>query len=379
MRSIHVLQVLRPMEGGMRRHVLDLIAGLQAEGHHVTVACPPDSAIARELSSWVPCIALELKDGMNPMADFRAVRQLQQAMRREKFDIVHLHGAKAGYVGRLATRKVEARPPVVYTVHNHVLPRNAMLKRVMNSLERRLAPDADRVITVSHSLRREVCVRHGIAKEQAVTIHNGIDQMPPLSRQHARAILGCDSESRVLIGAIGRMVPEKGFDTLIDAFTVLLSRGIDADLVLIGDGPNLSDYQHHAGKSGLPRIRFLGEVPNACRLLKGFDVIAQPSHSEGLGVVAIEAMLSGCPVVATSVGGLPEVVVHGETGLLVPPKDEFALADALELLIELKDWREQLGEGGKMRAELLFSRQAMIQATLREYHAVIASREGIVL
>ena len=99
MRSIHVLQVLRPMEGGMRRHVLDLISGLQAEGHHVTVACPQDSAIARELSSWVPCIAIELTDGMNPMADFRAVRQLQQAMRREKFDIVHLHGAKPAMWG----------------------------------------------------------------------------------------------------------------------------------------------------------------------------------------------------------------------------------------------------------------------------------------
>jgi glycosyltransferase involved in cell wall biosynthesis len=375
--SYHVLQVLRPMQGGMRRHVLDLIAGLLDEGHQVTIAGPKNLSLTRDLSAQVLALEIELVDGLNPLADWKAVRQLLTVLRRDRYDLVHLHGAKAGYIGRMALKLANPRPPVIYTVHNQVLPQGGMIKRVMNVLERRLAADTDRVITVSNNLQQEVCRTHGIDAARAVTIHNGVDAPPPLSRRYARTVLGCEFEGAFVIGAIGRMVPEKGFDTLIDAFTQLLGRGVEAELVLIGDGPYLSDYQKQAGKIGLSSIRFVGEVPNAARLLPGFDLLAQPSHAEGLGLVPIEAMIAGCPVVASEVGGLPEVVVHGETGLLVPPRDAAALADALQALIQNSDLRERLARTAKQRAEALFSREGMIEATLREYKAVLASREGV--
>ena len=376
-RSYHVLQVLRPMQGGMRRHVFDLIAGLLDKGHQVTIAGPGNLGLTRDLSAQVRAVEIELVDGLNPLSDWKAVRQLAAVLRRERFDLVHLHGAKAGYIGRMAAKQANPRPPVIYTVHNQVLPRGGLLKKVMNVLERRLAVETDRVITVSNNLQQEVCRTHGVDVARAVTIHNGVDAPPPLSRRYARTVLGCEREGAYVIGAIGRMVPEKGFDTLIDAFTDLLGRGVEAELVLIGDGPFLSDYQRQAGKFGLSSIRFVGEVPNASRLLPGFDLLAQPSHAEGLGLVPIEAMLAGCPVVASEVGGLPEVVVHGETGLLVPPRDATALADALQVLIENADLRERLARTGKWRAEALFTRESMIEATLREYEAVLTGREGV--
>lgn len=379
MRTYHVLQVLRPMQGGMRRHVLDLIAGLLDAGHRVTAACPPATALFEELSEIVPTLAFPLEDRLNPLADLKAMRRLQKLMQSEAYDIVHLHGAKAGTVGRLAVRAIEPRPAVLYTVHNHVLPRQAVLKKVLNVLERRLAPDTDRVIAVSDSLRREICQLYGIEGSRAVTIRNGIQGPPPLTRQFARAVLGCEGEERMIIACIARMVPEKGIDVLLEAFTLLLSRGIDAELVLIGDGPMLSDYQNLAGKVGLARVRFLGEVANAAQLLPGIDIAVIPSRQEGLGLVAIEAMLAGRPVVASEVGGLPEVIVHGETGLLVPPEDPLLLASSLSYLIERHDVRERMGRRGHLRALEHFSAQGMLQALLREYDAVMERRQGVIV
>ncbi|PWK11290.1 glycosyltransferase family 4 protein [Tumebacillus permanentifrigoris] len=379
MRTYQVLQVLRPMQGGMRRHVLDLITGLLEAGHRVTAACPPETAFFRELSSLVPTLAFPLDDRMNPIHDLKAMRHLQNILRRERFDIVHLHGAKAGYVGRFAVRRIEPRPAVLYTVHNHVLPRQAILKKALNALERRLAADTDRVITVSDSLRREVCHQHGVEEHRSVTIRNGIQGPPPLTRRYARAVLGAEEESRIVIACIGRMVEEKGIDVLLEAFTILLSRGFDAELVLIGDGPLLSDYQNRAGKIGLARVRFLGEVPNAAQLLPGVDIVAVPSRQEGLGLVAIEAMLAGRPVVASDVGGLPEVVLHGETGLLVPPADPVLVASALCYLIERGDVRERMGRLGSLRAHEHFSRHGMMRSVLREYDEVMASRQGVIV
>jgi len=376
--ALHILQVVRPAQGGMRRHVLDLIHGLRLAGHRITVACPAAHSIAGELRGLLPVHDLELVDGVHPLADLRAIRKLKGILQGGSFDLIHLHGAKAGLIGRLAVRQVEPRPPVFYTVHNQLSPRSPLMRRVVQTMERRLAPETDKVITVSDSLRKEVNTALSFGEGQAVTIRNGIDSLPTLSRSHARAILGCE-EGRLVIGGIGRMVWEKGFDTLIEAFTLLLQAGHDADLVLIGDGPYLSDYQHLAGKIGLARVRFLGEVPNASRLLSGFDIVVQPSLAEGLGLVPIEAMLAGVPVIASEVGGLPEVVVHGESGLLVPPGDAEVLADALRLLIERRDYRERLALYGKVRAAQLFSRQAMIEATLREYRAVIQGRQGVVV
>ena len=379
MRSYHVLQVLRPMEGGMRRHVLDLIEGLQAKGHQVTVACPGDSPLRRDLYPWVPVEPLELSDAMSPMADLRAAMQLRQILRRLPVDLVHLHGAKAGVIGRIAVRGCEPRPAVVCTVHNQMTPRSGLQRRVLHALERRLASDTDRMIAVSRHLQDDLVSRHRTIADRAVTIHNGVDPLPPLDRDHARAVLGCAESDRTVIGAIGRMVPEKGFGTLLAAFQIVLARGVDAELVLIGDGPHHAVYQQLAGKIGHARVRFLGEVPKASRLMLGFDVVVQPSHAEGLGLVPIEAMLQGRPVIASEVGGLPEVVDHGITGLLVPPRDEIALADAMQLLIVRPDLRGALGENGKMRAEEMFTRGAMVDATLREYHAAVAMREGTIV
>ncbi|KEO84015.1 glycosyltransferase family 4 protein [Tumebacillus flagellatus] len=379
MRTYQILQVLRPMQGGMRRHVLDLIQGLQESGHEVTAACPRETALFQELSALVPTMHFPLDDGLNPIADLLAMRHLQKLLRRERFDIVHLHGAKAGYVGRLAVRGIEPRPAVLYTVHNHVLPRQALLKKAMNALERRLAADTDRVIAVSDSLRRELLLTHGVDEARSVTIRGGIQGPPPLTRRFARAVLGCENDERTVIACIARMVEEKGIDLLLEAFAILLSRGFDAELVLIGDGPLLSDYQKIAGKVGLARVRFLGEVPNAAQLLSGVDIAVCPSRQEGLGLAAIEAMLAARPVVASDIGGLPEVIVHGETGLLVPPEDPVLLASSLCYLIERPDVRERMGRLGSQRAHEKFTRHGMLQAVLREYDAVMESRQGVIV
>lgn len=256
--------------------------------------------------------------------------------------------------GLLAARML--RVPTVSVVHCVLPPATT----VQDHLYRRLFKGVDRIVGVSKGLAISAEMQLGLPADSVAVIHNGIEMRewgPDAIRPRGRFI----------VGGIGRMTKAKGFDLLVQSL-VYIPEGV---LVLVGDGECRTQLESLADRIGVSdRIVWCGwsETPWTDRWR--FDVVVIPSRVEGFGLVAVEAMMVGTPVVAAAVGGLPEVVEHEKSGLLVPPGDPVALAFALRRLAEDEDLRNRLGRAGAVTARRRFSVTDMVD----RYTAIV---EGV--
>ncbi len=294
--------------------------------------------------------------------------RLARLLRSRGVDVLHTHTlAAANALGRLAARA--AGVPVISHLHieNHFRPTSRPLLRGLDNTTARLA---SKLVAVSESTR-SAYERQGYPNRIDV-LYNGVDLDPPSPNGSLRRELGVDGETP-LIGEIGRLCDVKGQRELIEA----LAHVSRAHVVLVGrdleqGGAYQRDLEGVAERNGVrDRVVFAGERA-ADDVLGELDVVALPSWTEGLPLVVLEAMAHGRPVVATPVGGTPEVVLDGETGLLVPPRDPHALAAALQRLVDDAGLRRRLGEAGKRRAVERFSAGAMTARMLELYDEVAA-------
>jgi glycosyltransferase involved in cell wall biosynthesis len=280
---------------------------------------------------------------------------LRSALRRESATLLHTHTlAAANTLGRLTARA--ARVPVVSHLHieNHFRPATAPLLRRADNASARLCA---KLIAVSEDTRRAY-ERQGYPRRIDV-VHNGVAPRDA-SADGVRSELGIPGDAP-LVGEVGRLCDVKGQRELIAALAEL--PGVHAVLVgadLEQGGAYLRVLEREADAAGVrDRVVFAGRRDDVERVLEAIDVFALPSWTEGLPLVALEAMAHGRPVVATPVGGTPEVVVDGETGILVPPRDARALAGALRRLLEDADLRARMGAAGRARVQERFSEDAM--------------------
>jgi glycosyltransferase involved in cell wall biosynthesis len=210
------------------------------------------------------------------------------------------------------------------------------------------------------------------------TIYYGLPlPVPPIDRREARAALRAELKlpaDAVLIGGAGRLTTQKGFTYALQAFKRIEREFPEAHLLIAGDGPLNMPLKAEARQLGLARrVHFLGwrtDIPN---VLAGLDVFVMPSLWEGFGLVLLEAMAQALPVVGSAVSAIPEIVAHGETGLLVPPRDPDALADALRTLLRDPALMRHLGMLGEDRLERMFGADAMIEATAALYHEIVGA------
>lgn len=308
-------------------------------------------------------------DSIHPL-DSVNLFSLWRLCRREKFDLVATHTSKGGFLGRLAARWAGV-PHIVHHAHgfafNKVLPPRT--KRFYIALERFAARASDLIISVNDE-HRSTAIELGIeAPERIRTIHNGIDvgAFTVSDRTAERRRLGFD-DSTLLIGAVGRLAPQKGYIYLIQAFQLLAERFPSARLVVAGIGPLASELEGAARRLGVAgRVDFLGFRRDVAGLLAAFDVYTQPSLWEGHSISLIEALAAGRPIVATDIDGNREVVDHGETGLLVPPEDPKALADAIENLLTNPGLARQLAANARRAAIERFSQENMVRQNLEAY------------
>jgi glycosyltransferase involved in cell wall biosynthesis len=318
----------------------------------------------------VPALGREIA----PLADLTALAQLVQLIRRERPAIVHTHTSKAGFVGRLAAVLARA-PAVIHQPHGHIFygyygPRRTA---VFTALERRAARWTDRIITLTDRGTAEH-LAHGIGRaEQYVTVPSGVPitelraAAPP--RGEARARLGLDADAMVIVG-LGRLVPIKGFDLLVRALAIVVSQVPTARVLLVGEGAERAHLETIAASLGVAgHLRLTGGTSDAAACLAAADVVTVPSRNEGMGRVIVEAMSLGRPVVATAVGGIPDVVTDGECGRLVEPEDVEALAAALIELGRDPALRRKLAEAAAQRAEA-FSTAVASQKLLAVYAAL---------
>ena len=270
---------------------------------------------------------------VRPWQDLRAFVGLYRLMREFRPEVVHTHTAKAGLMGRLAARAAGV-PVVVHTFHGHVLRGyfGPVVTAFYRVLERRLAALSDVLVAVSEAVKQDL-VSLGVADEAKIrVIPLGLDLEPlagALPRGSLRAEAGFDAAAP-LVGVVGRLAPIKDVDTFLHAALRVRERAPGARFSLVGDGEERGRLEAAAARLGLGRdVFFHGWRRDMAPVYGDLDVVVNSSRNEGTPVALIEALAAARPVVATRVGGTPDLLADGARGVLVPPGDPEALADAI--------------------------------------------------
>jgi glycosyltransferase involved in cell wall biosynthesis len=296
-----------------------------------------DSMHARAATAGLNVVSVpQLVSPISPADDRRALRRLTELLAHGGYDVVHTHSAKAGALGRLAAERAET-PRVVHTFHG--FPFHEFQSRARRAayvgIERYLARRTDIFLAVGGAVAAEA-VRRGIAVPERVRVINpAIEQSAgpasPASRAAARRRLGVPVGCKV-VGTVGRVDYQKAPESFVDAIAGLNRDDVYA--VWIGDGPMRKEMEARAARRGLQgRFLWAGHCDDVAELLPGLDVFAMASRYEGLPCAIAEAMAVGLPVVATAVNAVPDVVLPGETGLLVSPERPRQLAAAINYLL----------------------------------------------
>ncbi|HOJ51817.1 MAG TPA: glycosyltransferase family 4 protein [Syntrophales bacterium] len=316
---------------------------------------------------------------VSPLKDTCALIALYRYLRKEKPLIVHTHTSKAGILGRWAAFLAQV-PIICHTPHGHVFWGyfGSLLSRLFIFLEKITAPITDRLIMLTAQERDDHLLFRVAPKEKFVVIHSGVDLQPffqhdPSRKEKMRSSLSLGADDFV-IGSVGRLTQVKGHRYLLNAYARYLGRGGKGTCVMVGEGELRKELTEQAQQLGIEKlVRFLGWRPDVAPVMKAFDVFVLPSLNEGMGKVVVEAMACGLPVIASNVGGIKDLIVHGENGLLVPPTDEESLAEAIMLLYRKPHLRKEMGEKGKQKA-LLYSREAMVEKIEDLYQTLIREK-----
>ncbi len=365
---MRILQLTSHLEiGGIPRHVVTLAGALARRGHVVAVASG-GGALAAELAGAGVArrqVSLKTKSELHPKL-WAAILVLSGIVRRDGIQVLHAHTRVAQVVAAVVSSATGV--PYVATCHGFYRQR----------LGRRLLPCwGRRTIAISDAVRRWL-LAIGVPAERIVTVLNGIDVDPSrwqvaedeLSRFRAAAGL----RDGPVVGIVGRVVDVKGHRWLLESFKRLADRVPDAQLLVVGEGPDRLALERAASAKGLQdRVRFAGSTPDIRVPLAAIDVVAVPSlWEEPFGLVVVEAMAAGRAVVASKAGGIPEIVRHGETGLLVERGDVVGLAEALARLLQDQALRSRMAAAGRRIAAERFSSERMATEMEEAYRAAVA-------
>lgn len=309
-----------------------------------------------------------------PLRDMLTLRRLTRRFCERKYDIVHTHTSKAGFLGRLAAERA-GTPIVVHTPHGNIFHGyfSGWLTRLFVWMERHAARRTDRIIELTPGGVEEHLAEGIGRREQYRVIFSGIDTKPFESaaarRGSTRAALGV-SEGEVLIGGVGRLEPIKGFTYFVEAAKTVCAREPGVRFILAGAGSEHEALAAQARPLG-ERFRFLGLRRDVPELMAALDVLVVPSVNEGMGRVLLEAGAAGVPAVASRVGGIPDIVDDGETGLLTPPRDASALAEALRTLVQAPERRRFMGATARAKVVPQFSLEKMVDRIEALYEELI--------
>jgi glycosyltransferase involved in cell wall biosynthesis len=374
--------------GGPAVHIASLMAGLEPTCFEsCLVVGRPDphegdmGYLFEEKGLAPPTVIPELGRSLSPVRDLRTLGKLVSLLRRQRPHIVETHTAKAGFVGRLAAR-LAGVPIVVHVFHGHVFYGyfGHLQTRAYIGVERSLARLSDRILTISAAQKHDIAHVYRIAPvEKVLVVPLGLDLVPFVEAKRNdegrfRASLGLP-DGAPLVGYIGRLAGVKNPGLFVEVARRTLRECPDAHFVMVGDGQLWPEIERRISYLGLGgRVHMVGWQREMPRVYAALSMLVLTSLNEGTPVTAIEALASGVPVVATAVGGLPDVVHGGQTGLLTPPGDVAALASAIESLLRSPEQGEALALAGQQDVLARFGVQRLVSDMSSLYRCLLEER-----
>ncbi len=361
-----IFYLMRPAAGGMRSHLLQLLSRFGSD-YTIYLGAPLDDELKK--SSGLPAASLfhlPLTGALNPVRDLLAFRRLCTVLRRHRPALLHIHGFKAALPGLAAARQIGV--PVLITVHNH--PAHKASFHVPAAL-RALGAGKAHYIAVSGALAGDLAA-WGVRREQISVIHNGIDLIPYEAAAADRFSRPWSTDN-IVVGTAGRFAIQKGLTYFLQAAAVLAPLFPQMRFLVAGDGPGSSHLKKQAFQLGLfGRLSFCGHCTDLPRRLAAIDIFVLPSLTEGLSLAVLEAAAAGCAVVASGVGGIPEVITGGEQGLLVPPANVTSLARAIATLARDPALARRLARAGRERVATHFTLERMLSRTAALYTRLLS-------
>ncbi len=319
----------------------------------------------------------ELVRKISPLNDLKAFISIIKIFLKEKPSIVHTHTSKAGILGRWAAFFARI-PVVIHTPHGHVFWGyfNRWTTLVFVILEKMTAFITDKIIALTEQEKKDHLKLNIAPESKFSTIHSGVNLVKLFSESvdiiAIKRNLGV-AENCFVVGTAGRLTIVKGHRYLIEAAREILNARPDTTFIFLGDGELLDELKNMTTELGIEKnVKFTGWRSDVAEVISVFDVFVLPSLNEGMGRVLVEAMALGKPVVASNVGGISDLVIHGRNGLLVPAADSRALADELEFLMKNSEKRKAMGREGKKMA-VSYSADSMVRKIERLYRELAVS------
>ena len=373
LKPINVLHIIGTLQlGGAENQVVTLAQALSDGRHEIHVCClhreGEQASVLRNMGINVFC--LNMRQRFWPVAVFK----LYRLIRRLKVQILHTHLYNAGIWGRMVA--IFAGVPVIVTTEHGMA---SWKKRYHLLLERVVNHYTNKIIAVSEDIRRRRVDFEGVNPKKIITISNMVDINlfnAPTSREQVRKRLGIN-DSIILIGTVARLVVAKRLDILLEAARIICNGFPQARFLIIGDGPLREQLEFQAEQLDLhsDHVQFLGSREDIPELMSALDVFVLSSEREGLPVAMLEAMAASKPVVATRVGGIPEVIRDGHNGLLVPPRNVHRLSEAICALLKSSTLRETIGNNGYSTVKSDFSASAISRQIAALYTSLLEKKE----
>jgi len=368
----------------VRLLLLDQIKALQADGHDVVAVCAPGPWVESVRSAGVEVLTVPMEREIAPLRDLRSMAALTHCFQEHKFDVVHTHTPKAGLIGPIAAR-LAGVPQIVHTVHGLLF--HDRMTRLRQSIfwipEKITATCCDRILSqsqedVERAVRSRLCARSKISY-----IGNGIDVTrfaPQTTSDRSEKLQEVGlSASDFVVGSVGRLVAEKGFMELFAAAETLTNRYPQIKFVVIGPRETDqndaldNDYMDDLQRRGV--VRFVNWCDDVRPWYAAMDLFVLPSYREGIPRACMEAAAMRRPIVASDIRGCREVVVDGETGLLIPPRDVPRLVEAVERLYKDRNLAVQMGERGRKHVVENFDIKDVCRR-LCDFYAQLSAGEG---
>lgn len=376
-----ILIVFRPRTGGVFAHVRRLSTELVRRGHEVAV-CGPDHGPGDVPGEFeVPRLAAPVPRDFDPLATARAIGAVGAAYRRFRPELIHVHGAQAGVVGRLA-RVAEPRIPLIHTPHRYPFLDEfdgPVRPAAYRAIERALMPLTTQVLCVCEDERR-IAEQLG-ARGRTAVARNGVEPVERRSEPGSELLeklgIGSGAERGPLVVAVAELFPRKGVLTLLEASKRLTASHPGLRVVVAGGGPQRDELLRRIDQLGLGgTVLLAGHVADVPALLGTADAFVNPAWFESFPYGVLEAMSIGTPCVATAVGGVPEAIIDGRSGLLVAPRDPEALAAAVGKVLDDPAAAAERARAARERVGERFTRERMFEGTERAYERVLAGTLG---